>query len=143
MDAATLKALVVGLLAWLNVHTGYDIPAQRPVVAFVPQQELVRMACTGPCPILAWSPTDSPHVIYLAHGLDPENNTCERAILVHELVHHLQEHAGAFAEYAPTTRNHMREMEALWIQKVYLHEHGRKLHYSGTLAIQGLTGPYC
>jgi hypothetical protein len=143
METAFLKALVVSLVAWINLHTGYEIPAQQPEVVFVPQVQLARMACTGPCPILAWTPRDPRNVIYLVEGLDLEANVCERAVLVHELVHRMQEHAGAFAELAPAARHHMREMEALSVQKTYLAEHGRKLMYTGAFGVMQLSGPYC
>lgn len=143
METAFLKALVVSLLAWISSYTGYEIPAQQPEVVFVPQAQLVRMGCVGPCAILAWTPKEPPDVIYLVEGLDLEADVCERAVLVHELVHQMQEHAGAYADLALAARHHVREMEALSVQRAYLAENGRKLAYTRAYGVIELSGPYC
>jgi len=144
MEAVALKGLVASLLAWLAVATGYPVPPEQPEVYFKPRAEIERVACVGPCPtIVAFSPTDPPNVVYLSDELDVEGNVCDRSVLVHELVHHMQRHVGAYDAYDAEARGHIREMEALRFQNAYLAQHGRRIINFAGRAVGGLGGPYC
>ena len=93
MDAA-LAQLVAKLLISIQLLTGFDRPAEPPRVVFVPQEQLQEAACDGPCKVYGWFPPG--RVIYLDNRLDPLRDIMARGILVHELVHYLQQESGTF-----------------------------------------------
>jgi hypothetical protein len=118
MEVGTIKALVAGLLAWVNLYTGYAVPEQHPVVALVPHASLEQMGCTGSCPILGFYRDDG--VVYVDGDLLLKTNACARSILLHELVHYVQHLNGRFADHDPLTRWQLRELEAHGIQDLFL-----------------------
>ena len=142
MEIGTIKALIVGLLAWLNMHTGYAVPVKEPVIAFVPHSALEQMACRGPCPVLGFYADEN--VVYLEDRLNLETNVCARSILLHELVHYLQDRTDRFAdEEDPAVRWQLREMEAYRIQNYYLAMHGKRLAYGRYISLRAALGPHC
>ena len=58
--------------------------------------------------------------IYLDDSLKPEANLFDRSILLHELVHYVQDMSGERADVKPCLRWYQREQEAYAIQKVFL-----------------------
>lgn len=143
MEAAALKSMIVALLAWVHLYSGYPVPAEEPELVFVPRVELQEIGCPGPCPIMAWFPEGQLELIYVLEGLDFEADVCSRAVLVHELVHFAQEYTGSFSELPPRERIHAREIEALQIQNLYLAQRGRRLIFGNGFGIRGLPRPYC
>jgi len=143
MGITALKVLIAGLLTWIHVNAGLDMPPDRPEVAFVPHAELEKAVCRKPCEVLGFSPDDASDIIYLDQGLDIRNDVCQRSILVHELVHFMQRRAKRFADQSPRARTHWREMEALQIQRMYLAQFGRKLFIGPNFASMGLDYPFC
>lgn len=141
MEVTALKALVVSLLAWIHLFTGFDIPEEDPYITAVPHQVLERMACEGKCPILGLYPRDG--VIYLDENLQPETNICARSILLHELVHFVQEANGRFADRDPLLRWQFREAEAHRIQNVFLKQNGRRFLFGRHVANRAFMGPHC
>ena len=55
-------------------------------------------------------------------------------ILLHEIIHVLQEEQKKFAENDERTRKHLREMEALVNHNIYLSQFGKKILYSNGFA---------
>ena len=94
MDAAVLAKLVGKLLVSIQLLAGFDLPAERPEVVFVPHQRLQDEACDGRCEVYGWFPPG--RTIYLDDRLDPVRDIAARGILVHELVHYLQQESGTF-----------------------------------------------
>jgi len=76
------------------------------------------MACTEQCEVLGWYAGGS--TIYLDDRLDPLGNMWDRGIVVHEIVHYLQEEAGAFDALAACRRWLEREDEAFAVQRQWL-----------------------
>ena len=93
MDAA-LAQLVAKLLVSIHLLAGFELPAESPEVVFVPQADLQEAACDGPCEVYGWFPPG--RIIYLDDRLDPIRDIAARGILVHELVHYLQQESGTF-----------------------------------------------
>jgi hypothetical protein len=58
--------------------------------------------------------------IYLAEYLDPEHQAVDRSILLHELVHYLQQGHPKFAHLLGCERERAKEQEAYEIQNAYL-----------------------
>jgi hypothetical protein len=59
-------------------------------------------------------------VIYLSGNLDPVRETRDRAALLHELVHYLQQGHAKFAHLSGCARERAKEAEAYAIQNAYL-----------------------
>lgn len=118
MVSQNFAQLLAKLLTMAMALTGYSGPAQPPAVEFVPHVELREMACEGPCNIRGWYAGGS--TIYLDDRLDLEDSLWDRGIVVHEMVHYLQEQSGAFG-VAPTCQRWLeREEEAYAVQRQWL-----------------------
>ncbi len=118
MNSTVLTRLIAELLYAVQVLTGYPGPAEAPRVEFVPHLQLEQMACEGRCDIRGWYPGGS--TIYLDDRLDPIDSVWDRSILVHEIVHYVQERAGAFGQL-PTCRRWLeREDQAYALQRQWL-----------------------
>jgi hypothetical protein len=141
MEATALKALIASLLAWINLHAGYQLPAQDPEVILVPHTVLEQMACKEPCPIMGLYPDD--RVIYLDEGLALETNACAQSVLLHELVHFVQDMNHRFVDSDPVLRWQIREVEARNIQNMFLARHGRRFLFAKYIAVRAFMGPTC
>ena len=124
-DPVVLKALVVKLLLAVQGLTGYGAPEQPPNVEFRPQSVLQEEACGHPCNVLGWFPPGD--TIYLDERLDPVADLRARGILVHELVHYLQQENGSLQDGSPCTTWLAREREAFDVQIRWLTEQNAPL----------------
>ena len=86
-----LNELIVALLLWITTHTEYKDPKKFPQIKFIEQKELSEMACGRECEILALTPEVPKYTIFLSKSLSPMDDVCDRGILLHELIHILQE----------------------------------------------------
>ena len=130
----SLNQLIVTLLLWITTHTGYKDPKIFPKIHFIEQKELSQMACGRDCEILALTPNEPKYTIYLSKELSPMDDVCHRGILLHELIHILQEDQNYFIDYEDKTKKHLREMDALVNHNVYLSQFGKKILYSNGFA---------
>jgi hypothetical protein len=112
------SGLIVMLLTFAAQQTGEAPLAQPPAITFVEQGEIARIVCGRPCPARAVYLPD--RGVLLDASLDPENDAYARSILLHELVHHVQESAARFARLPECCRWAAREREAYAIQTRYL-----------------------
>ena len=120
MDPIALGKLVKELLLAIHLLSGYPIPEEPPSVEFLPHAELEERACGRPCQVFGWFPEGQ--TVYLDDRLDPLASIAARGILLHELVHFLQQEEGAFA-VAPNCEAWLeREREAYYIQLRWLAE---------------------
>jgi hypothetical protein len=122
MDSETLTTLIAKLLVSIRIISGYDEPATQPVVTPLPQQVIATRFCGRPCAVRAYYV--SGRGIFIDDSLDVENEAYDRSILLHELVHYVQDVNGAFAELRSCDRLPKREREAYWIQDEYLKKFG-------------------
>jgi len=91
VDPAALIRLVSDLLLAIHLISGYPVPERAPAVAFVPHERLEAEACGRPCAIYGWFPAG--RAVYLDRRLDPLGNVAARGVLLHELVHYVQQEA--------------------------------------------------
>lgn len=120
MDPTALGKLVSELLLAIHLLSGYAIPETPPRVEFLPHDELAERACGRPCQVFGWFPPGQ--TVYLDDRLDPLASLAARGILLHELVHFLQQEEGTFA-VAPDCEAWLeREREAFDIQLRWLVE---------------------
>ncbi len=118
----SLLELVGDLLLAAQSLTGYGAPAQLPEIVLVPQATLQEIACERPCKVLGWFPPGK--TIYLDDRLDPRADKRAAGILLHELVHYLQQEAGAYSDLGACRKWAVREHEAYRIQARWLARQG-------------------
>lgn len=124
-----LPKFVMGLLAAIHGLSAYPVPDRAPEVRLIPHKALERMACERPCAVYGWFPGGT--TIYLDDQLDPAHDTEAGGILVHELVHFLQQENGKFTNRRSCDDWIKREQEAYRIQNRWLR---RQPAFSGPFA---------
>jgi hypothetical protein len=113
-----LAALVAQLLTAVEGLTHYPVPNAQPSIMSVPHAWLEREVCHKSCRMLGWFPKGA--TIYLDSRLDPVNDLAARSILLHELVHFVQQESGAYAMLPDCLAWNEREREALTAQFEFL-----------------------
>ena len=130
----SMPALVESLLGTIAKLSKYSKPNGRPLIFKVSRSEIERTMCRVPCPVKAW------HVpgegIFLDDSLTPETNLVHRSILLHELVHYLQEVNAEGASMDECERWLHREREAYRLQNQFLAQVGNSSSYNVMLANQ-------
>jgi hypothetical protein len=90
-----MNDLLAALMSWAVTLSGYPAPDHMPQVVLVSHAELVHAACADhECKVLGWFPPGEK--IYLDQRLEPLDSTYSSAIVVHEMVHYLQQSSGRF-----------------------------------------------
>ena len=131
----TLNELILALMLWITSNTNYIEPKQVPQVEFIEQEKLSEIACKNrSCEIMAYTPITPKYKIYLSNELNPMTDICHRAILMHEIIHVIQEDQKVFLEYDERTKKHLREMDALVNHNIFLSRYGKKILYSNGFA---------
>ena len=123
------------LLSWAVMLTGYDMPAERPQVVMASHSYLEQVACEGrKCKVMGWFPSGT--TIYIDERLDVQDNLYASSIVVHEMVHYLQQASGKYvADYSCAQAIEM-EREAYAVQQAYLIRYGEyrpigsSMHYT-------------
>jgi hypothetical protein len=107
------------LMSWAVTLSGYPRPATAPEIVMVPHSYLVAEACAGrECKVLGWYPPGQK--IFLDDRLDPANSLYASSIVVHEMVHFLQQQFGHFEEGFTCASTLGREREAYAVQREFL-----------------------
>ena len=113
-----LAPLIGSLFAAIEMLSDYRAPDAQPSVFQGPQHLLEAKVCDEPCDVsAAYVPREG---VYIAGNLDPLHDPLDRAALVHELVHYLQQGHPKFAHLAGCERERAKEQEAYAIQNAYL-----------------------
>jgi hypothetical protein len=90
-----MNELYAALMSWAVTLSGYPAPATQPEVVKVPHAELVQKACVGhECKVLGWFPPGN--TIFIDDRLDPQKDLRASSIVVHEMVHYLQQESKKF-----------------------------------------------
>jgi hypothetical protein len=114
----SMSELVESLLDTISRMSNYQKPDTMPRVSKIARAEIERTICSGPCPVKAWHMPEGG--IFLDGSLTPETDLVHRSILLHELVHYLQEINGEGASMDECNRWLHREQEAYRLQNQYL-----------------------
>lgn len=111
--------LLAVLLSWTVHLSSYPHPGETPEIIFKSHPFFVDTACNGneKCDVVAWYNDEGS--IFLDNRLEGNTDAFTRSVVVHELVHYLQDISGKYSEmdcdlYAK------REREAYSVQKQYL-----------------------
>lgn len=115
----TIEALTRSLLCAIESLSDYRADAVNlPRIVFLPQPQLEAKVCDEPCNAqAAFVPREG---IFLAGNLDPLRDLADRAALLHELVHFLQQGHAKFAALTGCARERAKEEEAYALQNAYL-----------------------
>lgn len=123
VPAEDLAPLVRLLLAEIEALSDYQSTGPVPAVFLLPQHRIEQKVCDTPCNVrAAYLPREG---IYLSAHLDPVHDPLDRAALVHELVHHLQQGHPKFEAMDGCQRERAKEQEAYALQNAYLAAIGR------------------
>ncbi|OGT35494.1 MAG: hypothetical protein A2W28_00675 [Gammaproteobacteria bacterium RBG_16_51_14] len=117
MDPTKLLSV---LLSWAVQLTSYPHPHILPVIEYKNNDFFVQYACNGKrnCRVAAWYNNDG--IININNVLKDQTDPMTRGIIVHELVHYLQDLSGKF-DNKDCQDQQVREREAYAIQRAYLH----------------------
>ena len=126
-----LNALAKQLLSEIEHLSRYWASKKLPAISMVSQDEINLVVCKKPCAVRAAYLPD--RGVMLADTLDPINVPLDRSILVHELVHYLQEINKRYSELTPCKRWFQREHEAYAVQNQYLYRINANHHVGGML----------
>ena len=128
---ASIYALAKTLMRDIEHLSRYWASKRLPTISVVSQNELNQVICKKPCAVrAAYIPGRG---VLLADTLDPVNEALDRSILVHELVHFLQEVNNRYSELTPCKRWFQREHEAYAVQNQYLYRINANRHVGGML----------
>ncbi|NIO43833.1 MAG: hypothetical protein GTO41_29000 [Burkholderiales bacterium] len=113
-----LEQLLPALLEAVDHLSKYAVPKEVPPVYRVPHEKIEELACGTRCAALAVY--RSGEGIYIDQALRPETDVFARSVLLHELVHYVQDVSKELASARPCERWYRREQEAYAIQKRFL-----------------------
>lgn len=119
MEPLSLQKIALELFVAIHANSSYPVPGSLPEIHRVPVEVMQQKVCGKPCTIKAFFHPE--WGVYLDENLDLEGNPFDRSVLLHELVHYLQNTGGRF-EKMPVScrRNYLAEIEAYKIQNLYL-----------------------
>ncbi|HUN93094.1 MAG TPA: hypothetical protein VMU33_13645 [Burkholderiaceae bacterium] len=118
-----MDELFASLMGWAVSLSGYATPATLPDIAAVPHATLEAAACAGRhCKVLGWFPPGQR--IYIDDRLDPRQSLYASSIVVHEMVHYLQQQSGRYAAPYTCDQAMAMEREAYAAQQEYLVRYG-------------------
>ena len=118
VDVLSEAELMPALVSALDQLSKYHRPVAVPEIIRVPHQRIEDMVCHAKCGALAaYRPGEG---IYLDERLKPETELFDRSILLHELVHYVQDMSDEHGDMRPCMRWYQREQEAYAIQKIFL-----------------------
>ena len=129
--ANELAVMAKRLLSDIEYISPYWASKSLPPITLVTQDEINRVVCKKPCAVRAAYMPD--RGVLLAESLDPINTPLDRSILLHELVHYLQEINNRYSELTPCKRWFQREHEAYAVQNQYLYKINANRHVGGML----------
>lgn len=113
-----LDDLVPSLLGAIDHLSKYTMPQELPPVHRAPHETIEQLACGKACAALAaYRPGEG---IYIDEALQPETDIFARSVLLHELVHYLQDVSHELESLRLCERWYRREQEAYAIQKRFL-----------------------
>lgn len=124
--------LIAYLLTWAVFYTGYPAPDVQPVIEYKPHSYFVREMCgfidtlAKPCKVRAMYNDDIDGVLFLDERFEDQQDAYVKGIVVHEMVHYLQDLTGDWKNMRKWQRdircqeNKYRQREAYMVQDKYM-----------------------
>lgn len=120
-EFADIDSLTRHLVRTASRLSKYRLPPALPMVSRIERAALEQLACAEgsvKCNVSAiYMPQRG---VLIAEDLRPESNLFHRSILLHELVHYLQDEAHELASASDCDRWYVREIEAYALQNRFL-----------------------
>lgn len=131
-----MSDLYAAIMSWAVTLSGYPMPARPPEIVMVEHRLLVERACDGQeCKVMGWFPPGSR--IYLDKRLNIAGSVYHSSILLHEMVHYLQQQSGRYGVPPSCESAIEMEREAYSVQREFLlrygiyHPVGASMHSAG------------
>lgn len=131
--------LIKYLLSWAVFYSGYQMPAEMPVIEYVPHSYFVETICYNvdtaaePCAVRAMYDDNKDGIIFVDAKYIGSTTPYLRGIIVHEMVHYLQDMSGEWEgmeDWSPAIiceERSYRQREAYMVQDKYNEDiHGVK-----------------
>ncbi len=113
--------LIAVLLSWAVNLSNYTHPGEIPELIYKSPQFFVNNACNGNEKCEAVAGYDDQGVIYIDERLKGHTDANTRSVVVHELVHYLQDLSGRYNDMDCELYS-KREREAYSVQRQYLNK---------------------
>ena len=111
------------MMSWAVTLSGYPAPTHMPAVEMVPHAYMVEHACGGSeCHVQGWFPGGQ--TIYIDRILDPAKGLYASSVLLHEMVHYLQQESRRASGRSSCGSTVELEREAYGAQREYLMRYG-------------------
>jgi len=116
-----ITKMITVLLSWTIYLTSYPHPEVSPALEYRPHEFFVENVCLGhkKCSVAGWY--DDNGTIFLDERVKGQYDAMTRSLIVHELVHYLQDLSGKFDAESCDDHNR-REREAYSVQRQYLNK---------------------
>ena len=116
----TMEDLLPSLMEAIERLSKYTVPDSLPQVQRVPHETIEELACGGEkCAALAaYRPGEA--IVYIDEVLEPETDVFARSVLLHELVHYVQDESDELIDAEPCRRWSRREQQAYAVQMRFL-----------------------
>ena len=117
------EELVPLIFSTLQRLTRYPLPDQYPTVTYLSSDDLSKLACDSKCTVLGHY--QGGLTVYLDDKLRPETNLFDRSVLLHEMVHYLQQlnlpaSKSELSIHEKCVLWYTREREAYAVQEAFL-----------------------
>lgn len=111
------------LMSWAVTLSGLPPAPHMPQIVAVPHAYLIDAACNGrECKVMGWFPPGE--TIYLDQRLNPQDSLYAASIVVHEMVHYLQQPMAARNLAADCEATILLERQAYAVQREFLLRYG-------------------
>ena len=134
------ETLTIFLISWILENTEFKDKIDDPLFFKLTKNEMSDKACfsSKKCKVKAYYVKDSG--IYYIDTLDPENNICDRSIILHEMVHHYQKNNSRAFDLDESTVWMLQERQAIYYQNLFLLSQKRANNQKGPENIRQCEG---
>lgn len=111
--------MITVLLSWTVHLSNYPLPQELPVIEYRPHDFFIKHVCFGDvkCKVAGWYNDEG--IIFLDQRVKGQDDAITRSLIVHEIVHYLQDLSGKFDP--DSCDDHLiREREAYSVQRQYI-----------------------
>ncbi len=114
------KTLLLFLSTWIIENTEFNEKIESPNLFKLSKKEMADKACfsSDNCKVKAYYVKDSG--IFYIDQLEPENDVCDRSIILHELIHHYQKNNNRAFDLDEKTLWTLQERQAIYYQNLFL-----------------------
>ena len=114
------KALHIFLSTWIIENTEFKDRIEPPLFYVLTKKEMSDKACFSSenCRVKAYYVKEQG--IYYIDQLKPEDDVCDKSIILHELVHHYQKNDDRVIDLDEKTLWTLQERQAIYYQNLFL-----------------------